>query len=154
MKLRELRQAKGISLKELADLTNIPYRTLQDIESGHIEKTKYENLYLVADALGCKVEDIVNLPTYTITIHETNKGEEEIFSSTSRANSIHAFVKFYENKDLNGASFKRFVLYKDGIELARFQMEQIADKVEVKHSHNSQYISYDPIYNYTHKKPF
>ena len=31
MKLREIRTAKGITLTHVAELTNIPYRTLQDI---------------------------------------------------------------------------------------------------------------------------
>lgn len=154
MKLREIREAKGITLTQVAELTNIPYRTLQDIESGKIEKTKYENLYLVADALGCLVDELVALPEYRIELHITNKGNSVLFVTTSRREAITTYVKYYLETTLENEPFKRITLYKEDVELCRFQLEQIGNDVVEKHSCNKEYIAYDPIYNYKHKKPF
>lgn len=154
MKLREIRTAKGMTLTQVAELTNIPYRTLQDIESGKIEKTKYENLYLVADALGCSVDELVALPEYRIESHITNKGNSILFITKSRREAITTYVKYYLETTLENEQFKRITLYKEDVEICRFQFEQIDNKVVEKHSCNKEYISYDPIYNYKNKKPF
>lgn len=154
MKLREIRTAKGMTLTQVAELTNIPYRTLQDIESGKIEKTKYENLYLVADALGCSVDELVALPEYRIESHITNKGNSILFITTSRREAITTYVNYYLETTLENEQFKRITLYKEDVEICRFQFEQIDNKVVEKHSCNKEYISYDPIYNYKNKKPF
>ena len=155
MKLREIRTAKGMTLTQVAELTNIPYRTLQDIESGKIEKTKYENLYLVADALGCSVDELVELPEYRIESHITNNGNSVLFVTTSRREAIATYVKYYFETSLDdNESFKRITLYKEDVELCRFQLEKIGNDVVEKHSCNKEYIAYDPIYNYKHKKPF
>lgn len=154
MKLREIRTAKGMTLTQVAELTNIPYRTLQDIESGKIEKTKYENLYLVADALDCSVDELVALPEYRIESHITNKGNSILFITTSRREAITTYVNYYLETTLENEQFKRITLYKEDVEICRFQLEQIDNKVVEKHSCNKEYISYDPIYNYKNKKPF
>lgn len=62
-KLREIRQKKGISMVDLAKLTGIPYRTIQDLDSGSmdINRTSAAKLYLIAKALGTKMEHLIEL---------------------------------------------------------------------------------------------
>lgn len=61
MGVRELRQAKGLTLMELAAKTGINYQQIHKIETG---KSKPENIALktavkLAKALGCRSEDIL-----------------------------------------------------------------------------------------------
>ena len=61
MGVRELRQAKGLTLMELAAKTGINYQQIHKIETS---KSKPENIALktavkLAKALGCRPEDIL-----------------------------------------------------------------------------------------------
>ena len=61
MGLRELRQAKALTLMELAVKTGINYQQIHKIETG---KSKPQNIALktaikLAEALDCRPEDIV-----------------------------------------------------------------------------------------------
>ena len=55
MNLKTLRELKGISRKELADMTGISFRSIQDYEQGHKElsSAKAETILKMAGALGC-----------------------------------------------------------------------------------------------------
>ena len=60
--LKELRTKKGYSLVELSKITDIPYRTLQDLEYGKIDinKTASGRLYKLSKALGVKMETLID----------------------------------------------------------------------------------------------
>ena len=70
MKLKELRIKRELSLKTLSELTNIPYRTLQDIEHGKISinNTSSINLYKISKALGVKMESLIDLENLQATM--------------------------------------------------------------------------------------
>lgn len=58
-KLETMRAAKGISRMELSIRTGIPYQTIASWENGNRTFSKFENLVKIADALDCKIDDIV-----------------------------------------------------------------------------------------------
>lgn len=59
MKLKELRKQRGLTQRKLSELTNIPLRTIEDLEADkkmHIKSTKAENLYKICLVLGVPME--------------------------------------------------------------------------------------------------
>lgn len=62
MNLKTLRELKGISRKELADMTGISFRSIQDYEQGHKElsSAKADTILKMAGALGCTMEDLIS----------------------------------------------------------------------------------------------
>lgn len=62
MQLKEMRIKCGYSQAELAELSGINFRSLQDYEQGHkpISSAKGETLYRLSHVLGYSIEDILN----------------------------------------------------------------------------------------------
>lgn len=58
-KLETMRAAKGMSRMELSEKTGIPYQTIANWENGNRTLSKFENLVKIANALDCKIDDIV-----------------------------------------------------------------------------------------------
>lgn len=56
-KLKELRELKGYTQEQLAEVVNLEYQTISRIETGYYF-TGYENLSKLADALGVKIKDL------------------------------------------------------------------------------------------------
>ena len=59
--LKDIRESKGLTRKELSELSGINFRSLQDYEQGHknITSAKGETLYRLSVALGCSMEELV-----------------------------------------------------------------------------------------------
>ena len=59
--LKAMRQNAGLSQRELAELSNIPIRTIQQYEQRqkNINKAQIESLIKLSKTLCCKVEDLV-----------------------------------------------------------------------------------------------
>lgn len=59
--LKRLRKSRGFSQKELADISNVPLRTLQQYEQGrkNINKAQGEYIIAIAKALFCKPEELL-----------------------------------------------------------------------------------------------
>ena len=64
MKLKQIRQSKGLTQKELAEATGISLRTLQHYEQGSkdLNMAAAITVYAIASALGVKVEDLLDIP--------------------------------------------------------------------------------------------
>ena len=86
-RIKERREAVGLTLAQLAAITHVQEATVQRWESGNIRTIKYETVELLADALRCTPqylmgwEDKIN-PANT----ESDEVEEEfirLFSSLS-----------------------------------------------------------------------
>ena len=60
--LKELRESRGLSRREVSQLSGINLRSLQDYEQGHkqIISAKGETLYRLSLALGCTIEDLLD----------------------------------------------------------------------------------------------
>lgn len=60
-KLKQMRQRAGFSQSELAELSGVPLRTIQQYEQRqkNINKAQVEYLLMLAQALCCRVEDLV-----------------------------------------------------------------------------------------------
>lgn len=59
--LYRLRKACGYTQKQLADISGIDQTTISRMESGvrDINKTEVYTVYLMAQALGCPIEDLL-----------------------------------------------------------------------------------------------
>ena len=60
MNLKEMRESRGYTRKQLSEITGINLRTLQDYEQGHkdITHAKADTLYRLSVALGCSMEEL------------------------------------------------------------------------------------------------
>ena len=56
-KIKKARTEKGLTQKALADLSGVPYRSIQDWETGR-RNPKDSSLQKIAEVLGVKVEDL------------------------------------------------------------------------------------------------
>lgn len=87
-KLNEIRNSTGYTLKELAELTQIPHSTISKIFAGFNKNPSIDSLQKIANVLECGIDDFLDYdiepksPYYTD--RQTNKIAQEI----------------YENKDL------------------------------------------------------
>ncbi len=61
--LQQIREARGLTRRELAEKSGVNYRSLQDYEQGHkeIASAKGDTLYRLSLALGCTIENILEL---------------------------------------------------------------------------------------------
>lgn len=62
-KLKAIRESKGLSQAKLSEISGVNIRMIQHYEQGYkdINKAQAITLYQVANALDCKIEDILNL---------------------------------------------------------------------------------------------
>lgn len=60
-KIKELRLAAGLTQRELAEKSGIPYRTIQSWEEGARRPSDLRKLHKVAVALGARIEDLIDL---------------------------------------------------------------------------------------------
>lgn len=62
-KLKQIREEKNISQAKLAEVSGVSLRMIQHYEQGvkDINKAQSITLYRVANALACKIEDLLNL---------------------------------------------------------------------------------------------
>lgn len=65
-KLKEMRQAKGLSQSQLAETTGINVRTLQHYEQGSkiFDHARIDTILKVCLALNCKLDDIIENQEY------------------------------------------------------------------------------------------
>ena len=61
-KIKKVRQSKGITQKELAEMLGIKPPTLSQIENGN--NTKIETFEKVASALGCSIVELIDLDDF------------------------------------------------------------------------------------------
>ena len=57
--IQRLREAKGYSQEQLAELVGVEYQTISRIETGYYF-TSYENLQKIAKALNINVDELIN----------------------------------------------------------------------------------------------
>ena len=64
MKLQQIRKDKGMSQPQLAELSGVNVRLIQDYEQGHknINHAKAITLYKLAQALECSIEELLDIP--------------------------------------------------------------------------------------------
>lgn len=65
-KLKEMRQARGLSQSQLAEKTGINVRTIQHYEQGskNFDHARIDTIMKTCIALNCKLEDVIENPEY------------------------------------------------------------------------------------------
>jgi transcriptional regulator with XRE-family HTH domain len=87
-KLNEIKEAKGYTLKEIADLTQIPHSSISKIFAGFNKNPTLDVLQKIANALECGIDDFINYETEPKSAYFTDRQTNEIAQ------------EIYENKDL------------------------------------------------------
>lgn len=61
MNLKKIRESRGLSQSQLAKASDVPVRTIQkyEINEVNINNCKAINVYKMAKALRCKMEDLI-----------------------------------------------------------------------------------------------
>lgn len=60
--LKQLRQSKNLTCYKVAVDAGLPLTAVYRLENGVTKKTNHLRAQVIADALGCDIEDICNLP--------------------------------------------------------------------------------------------
>ena len=78
VKLKEIRQAKGLSQSKLAEKAGLNVRTLQHYEQGSktFDHARLDTILKCAIALGCKIEDILDNEEYLNLIRKYEKSQD------------------------------------------------------------------------------
>lgn len=58
--IKELRIKAGMTQRDLAEKSNVPYRTLQDWEDCRVKTSDVYKLHRIAVVLECSIEDLIN----------------------------------------------------------------------------------------------
>lgn len=58
--IKELRIKAGLTQKDLAEKSNVPYRTIQDWEDCRVKTSDVYKLHRIAKVLECTIEDLIN----------------------------------------------------------------------------------------------
>ena len=71
-KLKRMRESRGLSQSQLANLSGIHYRTLQYYEQGvlNFNHCKIDKIFKTATVLDCDVEDILDDPEAIKAVRE------------------------------------------------------------------------------------
>lgn len=74
-KLKELRQARGLSQSQLAEKTGINVRTIQHYEQGSkiFDHARIDTILKVCIALNCKLEDVIENQEYIDLLKKMQK---------------------------------------------------------------------------------
>lgn len=79
IRLKEIRTAKGLTLKDLADITSMSYVYINDIEN-HKKNPSVESLYKIAQALNVNISELLGESNFTST--PLTKEQQDIINST------------------------------------------------------------------------
>ena len=74
--LKKIREARGYSQEDLAELVGLEYQTISRIETGFYF-TSYENLAKIADALNVKIKDLFDYDEKDLSREEIIKSLNE-----------------------------------------------------------------------------
>lgn len=76
-KLKEIRQAKGLSQSQLAEKAELNVRTLQHYEQGSkvFDHARLDTILKCAIALECKIEDIIDNEEYLNLIQKYQENQ-------------------------------------------------------------------------------
>ena len=61
IRLHQLRMAKGFTQQELAARSGISQGVISYIESGMTQNPRFETMAKLADALGCRLEELMDI---------------------------------------------------------------------------------------------
>lgn len=91
--LKALKQAKNLTVKDLAKLTDIPEGTITNVLSGKTENPSFDVIAKLAAALGASAEEII----YGAGI--SAEKEDEVVSAINAIREIYENQIKYLNKD-------------------------------------------------------
>ena len=77
MKLKEVRQSKGLSQSKLAEKAGVNVRTLQHYEQGSkiFDNARIDTILKCAIALDCKIEEIIDNNAYIELIQKYEENQ-------------------------------------------------------------------------------
>lgn len=94
--LKELKKAKGMSAKQIADKTNLPERTVNRVFSGDTENPTVVTLHRIVSVLGGSLDDILADSNAVVGSKTLSKAEEEIKVLFDELEAIKASCAVFE----------------------------------------------------------
>lgn len=85
--LKELKKAKGMSAKQIADMTNLPERTVIRIFSGDTENPYVDTLHRIVKILDGSLDDIFAEGTYVVGRKDLKATQDEL-AEVKAANEV------------------------------------------------------------------
>lgn len=96
--LKELRESKGISIKQIAEMANLPERTVVRIFAGSTPNPYVDTLYHIVTALDGSLDDILADSKAVVGNKNTVMLQEEINRLTSESVMLNAEIALLKDK--------------------------------------------------------
>ena len=96
--LKRLREARGLSQEQLAELVGLEYQTISRIETGYYF-TSFDNLQKISKALGLTIKDLFDFP-------------EDELSKAQLLKLITKDIKNFDTRDLRNVH-KMICIYQE-----------------------------------------
>ena len=94
--LKEFKAVKGLSVKQIAEMTNLPERTVNRVFSGDTENPTIDTLHRITSALDVSLDDIFADTNAVVGSKTLYKAEEEIKALTDEVESLKTSCAVYE----------------------------------------------------------
>lgn len=88
--LKELKKEKNISTKQLAELSNLPEKTVARVLSGHTVNPYIDTLDRLATALGCTIGDILAGTKTVVGDNSLSTLQEKVDALSAERDSVLA----------------------------------------------------------------
>ena len=99
--LKEIKSVKGLSVKQIADMTNLPERTVNRVFSGETENPSVDTLHRITAVLDVSLDDILADSGAVIGSKTLHKAEEEIKALTAELDALKASCAVFEAENSN-----------------------------------------------------
>ena len=99
--LKELKARSGMSSQDIANVTNLPIRTVTRIFSGDTENPSIDTLHRITSALGGSLDEILADTNAVVGSKTLYKAEEEIKALTDERDALKASCAVFEAENAN-----------------------------------------------------
>lgn len=119
--LKELKKAKGLSTKQIADKTNLPERTIKRIFSGDTDSPYVDTLHRIVTVLGGSLDDILADTKAVVATESVTEVKETASAAEAERDAVAA-----ENEALK----EQVTALTAENAVLRAKVEELRDKVD------------------------
>ena len=94
--LKEIKSVKGLSVKQIADMTNLPERTVNRVFNGETENPSVDTLHRITAALDASLDDILADTNAVVGSKTLAKAQEEIKALTDEVETLKTSCAVFE----------------------------------------------------------
>ena len=96
--LKEIKKSKGMSVKQIAEATNLPERTINRIFSGDTDNPYVDTLHRIVTVLDCSLDDILADTKVVLGTQNLATLQSNVDTITAERDLIIAENKILQNK--------------------------------------------------------